>query len=604
MDKKNIITENKSLSPKSFPKDKKDSLEKNLFTKLDEKKNYKNEEIKRTRLESLHYRRPDPYIKEPTELFINIEKKQILERSPDHEKKTMQKVVVKPSSPFKTFYGKKNFSEGSSIDVPVVLPPPRTSGTFLQRHFSPYDTWKANNSIPVGKKVFIINGNYPDVRKALLQRGWVENSDNESIYFDLKWARNARVPQNMLEWQFYNHFPRNFELSVKWQLYDNIKMTNKVTRANYLTFMPRSFRLDSKGHEDFSETFKANYSVSILKNFMKYPNKYLPDQIIIANTICKRWIQELEKQNYFEERVSPLVMNIEWKILTSKDPNEIKNSFARIMINSNQDAYSMTIKTLEKLEEVDPQFCLNGSKNIWIVKAGRKSRGRDIALFNDINQLRMHTSTSNSWVVQKYIENPLIISNRKFDIRQWVLISSSDPLTIWIYKKSYLRFSLENYSDDNITNPYIHLTNNSISKKSTKFSSSEIKGCMWSIEQFQEYLKNEKNIDVWNTQIFPAIKKIVKYSLLAIGNLGRKNSFEILGYDFMIDDTLKPWLLEINSSPAMDYSTNVTEILVKEVLEDAIKVIVDFPSGVLDTGNFELCYKAKNYLPFRRTTLF
>ena len=102
---------------------------------------------------------------------------------------------------------------------------------------------------------------------------------------------------------------------------------------------------------------------------------------------------------------------------------------------------------------------------------------------------------------------------------------------------------------------YIHLTNNSISKKSHKFYSSEIKGCMWSIEQFQEYLLQKENKDIWASGIFPSIKKIVKYSLLAVGNLGRKNSFEILGYDFMIDKEYKPWLLEINSSPAMDYST-------------------------------------------------
>jgi len=47
-----------------------------------------------------------------------------------------------------------------------------------------------------------------------------------------------------------------------------------------------------------------------------------------------------------------------------------------------------------------------------------------------------------------------------------------------------------------------------------------------------------------------------------------KNSMELYGYDFMIDTNHNVWLIEINSSPAMDYSTKVTERLVKMVLED------------------------------------
>jgi tubulin monoglycylase TTLL3/8 len=67
----------------------------------------------------------------------------------------------------------------------------------------------------------------------------------------------------------------------------------------------------------------------------------------------------------------------------------------------------------------------------------------------------------------------------------------------------------------------------------------------------------------------------------------------------MLDDVFNAWLIEVNSSPAMDYSTPVTEKLVKQCLEDVCKVLVDYElaktakaKAKVDTGEFELIFKA------------
>ena len=38
---------------------------------------------------------------------------------------------------------------------------------------------------------------------------------------------------------------------------------------------------------------------------------------------------------------------------------------------------------------------------------------------------------------------------------------------------------------------------------------------------------------------------------------------ETFGYDFMVDTSFNVWLLEVNSSPSMEYSSPITERMVK-----------------------------------------
>lgn len=55
----------------------------------------------------------------------------------------------------------------------------------------------------------------------------------------------------------------------------------------------------------------------------------------------------------------------------------------------------------------------------------------------------------------------------------------------------------------------------------------------------------------------------------------RKNSWELYGFDFMIDENFNAWLIEINSSPACDYSTKVTDRYVQKALVELLDVVID-----------------------------
>lgn len=100
-----------------------------------------------------------------------------------------------------------------------------------------------------------------------------------------------------------------------------------------------------------------------------------------------------------------------------------------------------------------PQFNLNGSRNIWILKPALLSRGRGIKCFNNLMKILDFVFRKKiPYVCQKYIENPLIIKRKKFDIRQWVLVADWCPLTVWFYEICYVRFGADEYDPNDLNN--------------------------------------------------------------------------------------------------------------------------------------------------------
>ena len=79
-------------------------------------------------------------------------------------------------------------------------------------------------------------------------------------------------------------------------------------------------------------------------------------------------------------------------------------------------------------------------------------------------------------IVQRYINNPLLIDGLKFDLRIYVLVTCVQPLRVFLYRDGLARFATKKFeatSDKNIGDLFQHLTNYAINKNHEDFKIDE-----------------------------------------------------------------------------------------------------------------------------------
>lgn len=219
-------------------------------------------------------------------------------------------------------------------------------------------------------------------------------------------------------------------------------------------------------------------------------------------------------------------------------------------------------------------------KGIWILKPSGFNRGRGIHIFNTpemLENLLNSIELNSNYIIQKYIESPLLFNNRKFDIRMWVLITHDNRC--YYFPEGYIRTSSEDYSISSnlLNNKFVHLTNNAVQKDSASYGKFE-NGNQISFRDFQEYLEKSNEFGTFD-KILLQIRGMILISLGAakekLNPKQRQHCFEIFGYDFIIDSELKPWLIEINTNPCLELSSPLLSQLIPRMLEDALSLTVD-----------------------------
>ena len=259
-------------------------------------------------------------------------------------------------------------------------------------------------------------------------------------------------------------------------------------------------------------------------------------------------------------------------------------------------------------------------KNLWVIKAPNLNRGRGVKIFNNYNEIityikkiaegkiteselydfkekndsNYETTKMNEFelkddkdyiyqsskiIIQKYIEKPFLYQGRKCDIRIWVLITHT--MKVYIFKEGHLKASSVNYNKDDFDS-FIHITNYSLQKYNKSFSKYE-KGNEISFQTFQNYINENDEFD-FRKEIFPKFIEIVRLTTLSVRNKINMNNlnycFEIFGYDFMMDEDKNIYLIEINTNPGLEISSDIIAELVPRMIDDALLLTVDelFPT--------------------------
>jgi len=73
------------------------------------------------------------------------------------------------------------------------------------------------------------------------------------------------------------------------------------------------------------------------------------------------------------------------------------------------------------------------------------------------------------------------------------------------------------------------------------------------------------------------MKELVLLSLKSIRKklAYREYCFEIFGYDFILDEAAKPWLIEVNTNPCLEESSGLLKQFIPRMLDDAFSLTLD-----------------------------
>ncbi|XP_068881757.1 tubulin polyglutamylase TTLL13-like isoform X1 [Aphelocoma coerulescens] len=218
----------------------------------------------------------------------------------------------------------------------------------------------------------------------------------------------------------------------------------------------------------------------------------------------------------------------------------------------------------------------------FICKPDNSCQGRGIFITHHLEEIKH----GERMICQQYISEPFLIDGFKFDMRIYVLVTSCDPLRIFLYKEGLARFATMRYIDcssRNLGDICMHLTNYAINKRNENFVQDDTMGSKRKLSTLNAWMA-EHSYDT--TKLWADIDDIVIKTLISAHPVLKHHyqscfpnhttgcaCFEILGFDILLDRRLRPWLLEVNHSPSFNTDSQLDHEVKDALLCDTFHLI-------------------------------
>mmetsp|Transcript_40100 Transcript_40100/g.115697 ORF Transcript_40100/g.115697 Transcript_40100/m.115697 type:complete len:662 (+) Transcript_40100:45-2030(+) len=224
----------------------------------------------------------------------------------------------------------------------------------------------------------------------------------------------------------------------------------------------------------------------------------------------------------------------------------------------------------------------NGGSGIELLRGAGALRAR---LFPEPRDLAIASSALprrplDGWVVQRYIERPLLVQARKFDVRAYCLIARTEP-ALWYFRPGYCKVALEPYDTQDLDNRFAHLTNACVQKSHPQYRELHRGKHIWSEEEVEAELGSNGPMAGGKCFSWASVHEEMRKSLAWIYQASRdklerrSGYFDLLGIDFMLDADFRLHLLELNSNPAMFFDSSPTLLeLVPSLVSTTLDVVL------------------------------